>query len=361
MSWEFITTHPLMIMLGWPLIKIVILLVPVMTIVAYIVWFERRLLGFFQSRLGPNRVGPLGLLQPVADGLKLLLKEDLVPSNARPFLFRIAPIFAFFPALTGFAIVTWALPWIKPSGKAHGFVVADVDLGILLVLALSSLAIFGIILGGWASGSKYPLFGSLRSASQMLAYEVPLTFSILAVILMAGSFKLSDIVSAQQNMTLLGWKGFYFLVPGLVAFGVYLVAAVAETNRTPFDLPEGESEIIGFHAEYSGMRFAWYFVAEYTNVVLISVLGTCLFLGGYDIPFVNDAALYLTHPWLVSILGVASFAAKGALFAFFFVWIRATWPRYRYDQLLKIGWLVLLPISLANLLLVALVKLAFLR
>ena len=350
MDFTWIMAH-----IGMPLIKIVILLVPVMTIVAYIVWFERRLLGFFQSRLGPNRVGPLGLLQPVADGLKLLLKEDIVPSNSRPFLFRIAPIFAFFPALTGFAIVTWALPWVMPSGAAHGFVVADVDLGILLVLALSSLAIFGIILGGWASGSKYPLFGSLRSASQMLAYEVPLTLSVLSVILLAGSFKLSDIVAAQQK---LGW---YYLFPGFIGFGVYLVAAVAETNRTPFDLPEGESEIIGFHTEYSGMRFAWYFVAEYTNVVLISVLGTCLFLGGYDIPFVNDAALYQVHPWITTVLGVLSFAAKSALFAFFFVWIRATWPRYRYDQLLRIGWMVLLPIALANLMVLALIKLAFLR
>jgi NADH-quinone oxidoreductase subunit H len=340
---------------GWPLIKIVILLVPVMTVVAYFVWYERRLLGFFQSRLGPNRVGPLGLLQPVADGLKLLLKEDLVPANSRPFLFRIAPIFAFFPALVGFAIVSWALPWVTPSGNAHPFVVADVDLGILLVLALSSLAIFGIILGGWSSGSKYPLFGSLRSASQMLAYEVPLTFSILSVILLAGSFRLSDIVAAQQK---LGW---YYLFPGLIAFGVYLVAAVAETNRCPFDLPEGESEIIGFHTEYSGMRFAWYFVAEYTNVVLICVLAASLFMGGYDIPFVKDAELHATHPWLVSVLGVLSFAVKCALFAFFFVWIRATWPRYRYDQLLRIGWVVLLPIALANLMLVALLMLWLLR
>lgn len=344
-----------------PLIKIVVLLVPVMTVVAYIVWYERRLLGFYQSRLGPNRVGPLGLLQPVADGLKLLLKEDLIPGNSRPFLFRIAPIFAFFPALTGFAIVTWALPWAMPSGAKHGFVVSDVNLGVLLVLALSSLAIFGIILGGWSSGSKYPFFGSLRSASQMLAYEIPLTLSVLSVILLAGSFRLSDIVEAQQNFTIMGWKGVYFILPGIVAFGIYLVAAVAESNRTPFDLPEGESEIIGFHTEYSGMRFAWYFVAEYTNVVLISVLGSSLFLGGYDIPFINDAALYQGHPWLASALGVLAFAAKGALFATFFIWIRATWPRYRYDQLLRIGWLVLLPIALANLMVLALVKLAFLR
>lgn len=345
----------LMTCIGWPLIKIVILLVPVFTVVAYLVWFERRVLAFFQSRLGPNRVGPLGLLQPVADGLKLLLKEDIVPTNSRPFLFKIAPIFVMTPAIAGFAVISWALPWVTPGGAVHPFVVADVDLGILLILALSSLGIFGIILGGWASGSKYPLMGSLRSASQMLAYEIPLTLSVLTVILLAGSFRLSDIVAAQQN---LGW---YFLFPGLIAFGVYIVSAVAESNRTPFDLPEGESEIIGFHTEYSGMRFAFYFVGEYANVVLISVVAASLFLGGYDIPFVKDAALYAAHPNLASALGVLSFAAKGALFAYFFIWIRATYPRYRYDQLLRVGWVVLLPIALGNLMLVALLKLWLLR
>jgi NADH-quinone oxidoreductase subunit H len=349
------TLDSLMAHIGWPLIKIAILLVPVFTVVAYLVWFERRVLGFFQSRLGPNRVGPFGLIQPVADGLKLLLKEDIVPANSRPFLFRIAPVFAITPAITGFAVISWALPWVTSSGKTHGFVVADVNLGILLILALSSLGIFGIILGGWSSGSKYPLFGSLRSASQMLAYEVPLTLSVLTVVLLAGSFRLSDIVASQQR---LGW---YFLFPGLIAFGVYLVSSVAESNRTPFDLPEGESEIIGFHTEYSGMRFAFYFVGEYANVVLISVVAASLFLGGYDIPFVKDAALYAAHPNLTSVLGVLSFAAKGAFFAYFFIWIRATYPRYRYDQLLRIGWIVLLPIALGNLMLVALLKLWLLR
>ncbi len=350
MNFDWVTAH-----VGMPLLKILILLVPVFTVVAYMVWFERRVLGFFQSRLGPNRVGPLGLIQPIADGLKLLLKEDVVPANARPFLFKIAPVFSFFPAFVGFSVITWALPWVTASGKTHGFVVADVDLGLLVILALSSMGIFGILLGGWSSGSKYPLFGSLRSASQMLAYEVPLTLSVLSVFLLAGSFRMSDIVAAQQKL------GGYFLFPGIVAFGVYLVAAVAETNRTPFDLPEGESEIIGFHTEYSGMRFAFYFVAEYANVVLTSVLAAALFLGGYDIPFVNDAALYAAHPALTSLLGVASFAVKGALFAFFFVWIRATWPRYRYDQLLRIGWFVLFPLALVNLLLMALLRLWLLR
>lgn len=355
MTWQAFATHPLMVTLGWPLVKILILLVPVFTVVAYIGWFERRFLGFFQSRLGPNRVGPLGLLQPVADGLKLFLKEDLVPLNSRPFLFKIAPVFAFFPAFVGFAVISWALPWVTPSGKVHGFVISDVDLGILLILALSSLTVFGLILGGWASGSKYPLMGSLRSASQMLAYEVPLTLSVISVILLAGSFRLSDIVAAQQK---LGW---YYVFPGLIAFGVYLVSVVAETNRAPFDLPEGESEIIGFHTEYSGMRFAFFFVAEYAAIVLVCVVAASLFLGGYDIPFVDDAALHAARPNLAATLGVLCYAAKCALFAYFYIWIRATWPRYRYDQLLKIGWVVLLPIALANLMATALLKLWLLR
>jgi len=355
MSWTDFATHPWMVTLGWPLVKIVILITLVLTVVAYMTWYERRLLGFFQSRLGPNRVGPFGLLQPVADGIKNFLKEDIVPLNARPFLFRIAPIFSFFPAFFGFAFISWALPWVTPSGKVHPFVVADVDLGILLILAFSSLTIYGLILGGWASGSKYPLLGSLRSASQMLAYEVPLTLSVISVILLAGSFRLSDIVAAQQK---LGW---YFLFPGILGFGVYLVSVVAETNRAPFDLPEGESEIIGFHTEYSGMRFAFFFIGEYTAVVLVCVVAAALFLGGYDIPFIDDAALHAAHPWWTACLGILSYTGKCALFAFFYVWIRATFPRYRYDQLLKIGWLVLFPIALVNLVVVALFKLALLR
>jgi NADH-quinone oxidoreductase subunit H len=341
--------------IAFPLIKIAILLAAVFTVVAYIVLVERRLLGFFQSRLGPNRVGPFGLIQPIADGMKLFLKEDVVPLNANPVLFKLAPVFAFFPPFVGFAVLTFALPLIMPSGKMHSFSVADVDLGILLILSISSLGIFGIILAGYSSGSKYPLFGSLRSASQMLAYEVPLTLSVIAVIMMAGSFRLSDIVAAQQTYKL------YFVIPGIIAFVVYLISVVAETNRTPFDLPEGESEIIGFHTEYSGMRFAFFFMAEYANVVLICMLTPALFLGGYDIPFVNDLELYKAHPYLVSTLGFISYAAKSTLFAFFYIWIRATFPRYRYDQLLKVGWLVLLPISLFNLFLVAGIKLFLLK
>lgn len=364
MTWHGFVTHPLMLTFGWPLVKIAVLLGAVFFVVAYMTWFERRMLGFFQSRLGPNRVGPLGLLQPVADGLKNFLKEDLVPLNSRSFFFRIAPIFAFFPAFTGFAVISWALPWKVSDDMSFAFAVKDVDLGILLILSLSSLTIFGLILGGWASGSKYPLMGAMRSASQMMAYEIPLTLSVLSVILMAGSFRLSDIVAAQQKLSIAGfgsYKGLYFIVPGFIAFVIYMIASVAESNRTPFDLPEGESEIIGFHTEYSGMRFAFFFVAEYANVVLICVVSTCLFLGGYDIPFVDDAALYLTHPHWVSALGVCAFAAKAALFAFFFIWVRATWPRYRYDQLLRVGWVVLLPVALGNLMLVALLKLWVLR
>lgn len=339
----------------FPLIKIVILLAAVFTVVAYIVLVERRLLGFFQSRLGPNRVGPLGLIQPIADGVKLFLKEDVIPINANPLIFRIAPIFSFFPPFVGFAVLSFALPLIAPWGKTHSFVVADVDLGILLILSISSLSVFGIILAGWSSGSKYPLFGSLRSASQMLAYEVPLTLSVISVIMMASSFRLSDIVTAQQKY------GIYFLFPCLISFFVFLISAVAETNRTPFDLPEGESEIIGFHTEYSGMRFAFFFLAEYANIVLVSMVAAALFLGGYDIPFVDDISLYSKYPILVTILGFLSYAFKSMLFAYFYIWIRATFPRYRYDQLLRVGWNVLLPIALVNLFIVAVIRLYLIK
>ncbi|MEJ2367169.1 MAG: NADH-quinone oxidoreductase subunit NuoH [Acidobacteriota bacterium] len=339
----------------WPLLKIVILLGVVSFFVAYGVWLERRLLGFFQARVGPNRVGPAGLLQPIADGVKLFLKEDTVPANARPILFRLAPVFAVAPAFLGFAIITWARPWVTGEGN-HPFVISNINLGILFVLAISSLSVFGIILGGWSSGSKYPLLGSLRSTSQMLSYEIPLTLSVLSVILFAGSFKLSDIVAAQQR------DGVYFLIPGILAFGVYLIASVAETNRLPFDLPEAEGELTaGFHTEYSGMRFAFYMLGEYTNIILISVIGASLFLGGYDIPFVNDQALYAVHPHLTSILGLIAFGVKAFLFFYFFVWIRATFPRYRYDQLLRIGWKVLLPIALFNLFLAAVLRMWILR
>ncbi len=340
--------------IGWSLLKILILLGVVSFFVAYAVWLERRLLGFFQSRIGPNRVGPAGLIQPIADGLKLVLKEDIIPTNARPILFRLAPIFAIAPAFAGYAIITFAPEWVTPSGAHHAFVIGDVNIGILFLLAIGSLGIFGIILGGWSSGSKYPLLGSLRSASQMMAYEIPLTLAVISVILMAGSFRLSDIIKAQHHVV--------FIVPLILAFGVYMVAAVAETNRAPFDLPEAESELVGgFHTEYSGMRFAFYFMAEYANIILVCCVATSLFLGGYLIPWFPYHTFGVAHPWVTSILGLAAFGIKSAIFLYFYIWIRATFPRYRYDQLLKIGWQVLLPIALVNLVLVAGLKLYLVR
>lgn len=334
-----------------PVAKVLIVFGIVAAAVAVLTWIERRFLGFFQSRLGPNRVGPIGILQPLADGVKLLLKEDLIPFKASKFLFVAAPVFSIVPAFAGAAIIAFSTPW-ETEKKTIPLVVADVNIGILFLLAISSLGVYGIILGGLSSGSKFPLFGSLRSASQMLSYEVPLTLSILSVILLAGSFKLSEIVTAQQNMHV------YFIFPCIIGFVVYLISAIAETNRLPFDLPEAESELTaGFHTEYSGMRFAFFFLAEYANIILVSMIASALFLGGYDIPFLNDSLIGESHPNLLAILGLFSYAIKCAIFIYFYIWIRTTFPRYRYDHLLKIGWIILLPLSLLNLFIIAGIKL----
>jgi len=333
-------------MMEWlviPTLKILVLFALVAGAVAYLVLFERRIMGFFQSRLGPNRVGPKGLLQPIADGVKLIAKEDLIPARAQKILFRIAPVFAVVPAFAGLAIIHWSKDWPLADGSLP-MVVADVNVGILFLMAMASLGVYGIVLGGWSSGSKYPLMGSLRSASQMISYEIPLTLAILSVLVFAGSFRLGDIVAAQQK------AGIYFIFPLFLGFIVYIISAVAENNRLPFDLPEAESELTGgFHTEYSGFRFAIFFLAEYTNMVLIACVATSLFLGGFDIPLANDAALYISHPQMTVGLQLASFLGKCLLFVYAFVWVRTTFPRYRYDQLLAIGWKVLLPLGVVNL------------
>lgn len=294
---------------------------------AYLTWAERKVLGAIQLRKGPNVVGPFGLLQPVADGIKVLCKETILPTKANVFLFLAAPIFTFLLALSAWAVM--------PFGA--GLVLADINLGVLYVLAISSLSVYAIIIAGWASNSKYPFLGALRSAAQMISYEVSIGFVLVTVLLKAGSLNLSRIVEAQQG----GWFAFSLLFPMFILF---FVSALAETNRNPFDLPEGESELVGgFNTEYSAMIFAMFFLGEYANMIFMSAMTSVLFLGGWLPPV---AALGFVP-------GPVWFALKIALCLFVFLWVRGTLPRYRYDQLMRVGWKWFLPLSLLWVVLVA--------
>ncbi len=374
---QLLRAHPLLL----ATIKILIVFLILSGLVAYLVYLERKVLAFMQARLGPMRVGPWGLLQPVADGLKLLLKEDIVPAGADQWVFLLAPVISVVAAFTVFAVIPYA----------GNFLITDVNIGLLLILAISSLGIYGIILGGWASNSHYPLLGALRSSAQLVSYEVAAGIAIVGVLLLANSLSMVEIVQRQQQMGV--W--FVFLQP--VAFVIYLIASVAETNRAPFDLPEAESELTaGFHTEYSGFRFALYFLAEYTNMVLVSCIAVTLFFGGWLRPFASVRALdFLDYapvaaligaavfvlwlgmpsrvrgeriffgglavvclllaglvampPVLHAIQGVFWFTAKVLVFLYAFIWYRATFPRYRYDQLMNVGWRWMIPIALANL------------
>ncbi len=309
----------------WVLVKILIILGGLLTTVAYLTYLERRLIAFFQWRLGPNRVGPLGLLQPLADAVKLLLKQELVPSNADRFIYMLAPMLSF--------ITAGAVIGIIPI--TDKFFISDVRVGILLFLALSSLGTYGIILAGWSSGSKYSFLGALRSCAQMISYELALGLSIIGVVLMAGTFSLREIVQIQDKL--------WFAVPQVLGFIVFLIAGFAETNRAPFDLPEAESELVaGYHTEYSSMKFAMFFLAEYTAIINISLLATVLFLGGWNGPSIFGSLLLLNNLFW--------FFLKVFLVIFFFIWVRATLPRFRYDHLMKFGWLVLFPLALINIL-----------
>ncbi len=306
--------------LFWVLFFTLTVIFGVLGATAYLTWFERKVLGAIQLRKGPNIVGPLGLLQPVADGLKVMAKETIFPTRANIGLFIGAPIFTFFLALAAWAVIPFD----------QGLVLADLNVGVLYLLALSSLGVYTIIIAGWASNSKYPFLGALRSAAQMVSYEVSIGLVIVAVILRAGSLNLSQIVEAQTD----GWFVFSSLLPVAVLF---FASALAETNRCPYDLPEGESELVGgFNTEYSSMIFAMFFLGEYTNMILMSALTSVLFLGGWLPPF---AALDF-------IPGFVWFAAKVAVCLFVFIWVRGTLPRYRYDQLMRVGWKWFLPLSL---------------
>ena len=310
----------------WTLIKIMTIVAPVMIGVAYMTFAERKILGWMQDRVGPNRVGYWGILQPMADGIKLFMKEIIIPTGANKFLFVMAPVMALAPALAAWAVVPFA----------DGLVLANVNAGLLYLLAMTSLGVYGIIIAGWASNSKYAFLGSLRSAAQIVSYELPMGFALVCVLMVAQSMNLGDIVRGQQNgYGLLGW----YFIPLFPMFVVYFIAGVAETNRAPFDLAEDESVIVaGFHTEYSGMAFALFFLAEYANMILIAALTSVMFLGGWLSPI--DVAPFNQIPGLFWMLGKMSFVL------FMFIWLRATFPRYRYDQLMRLGWKVLIPLTL---------------
>ncbi len=322
-----------------PIIKIVAVILFIIVSVIIYVWFERRAWGFIQSRLGPNRVGPFGLLQMIADTLKLLIKEDIIPQKADRLLFNLAPIMVVVPVIVVFGLIPFG-EGIRLFGYNIGFYVANINVALLFIVAFSSLGIFGIIFGGWAANSKYPLLGSLRSASQMISYEVALGLSLVPILFFSHSLNLFDIVQAQKE------RGIWFVFMQPIAFFIYLVASIAETNRNPFDLPEAESELVGgFHTEYSGIKFAFFFLAEYAHIILVSALCTLLFFGGWLPPFHNVPSLiYLSY-----VPGTVWFLLKMAFFMFLFTWIRGTFPRYRYDQLMELSWKRLIPLALANL------------
>ena len=314
-------------------VKAGLIIFVVITAFAYTLLWERKLVGRFQARYGPNRVGPLGYLQPLADVVKLVFKEDFVPRGANRVVFQLAPLISVFAAVAALAVIPWGDP-ISLFGRDITLVGADLDIGVLYLFALSGLGFYGLILGGWASGNKYSLLGAARTAAQLVSYEVALGLSIIGVVMLSGSLSLVDIVDSQRDTV---W---YILFQPL-GFLIFLIAAVAETNRAPFDLPEAESELVaGYHTEYGGMKFAMFFLAEYVNMIVISALGATLFLGGFDGPFLWGPI------WL---------ALKIAVLLFLFIWLRATLPRLRYDQLMQLGWKVLLPLATANLAITAII------
>jgi len=396
---------------GFPLlavtvVKVVVLLFVVLTALAYLTWFERKVVAHIQTRWGPYRVGPHGLLQPLADGLKFLFKEDPAPAGAERFVYYLAPFLAMTLALTTFAVIPFGPQDMRIFGQRTPLGITDLNIGLLILFAITSLGVYGVALAGWSSNSKYPLLGGLRSSAQMFSYELALTLSVVGVLLMAGSFRLREIIEAQQGRlwgVLPRWNIIASPFPQVLGFLCYFVAAVAETNRAPFDLPEAESELVaGFHTEYASFKFAMFFMGEYANMITVSCLAAIMFFGGWISPFPPTQAwawtaflpaallaalgLYLFFdglryetllgrtvlPLLGAALGaLAAFLAlhpganafiqgpfwfllKVLLFLFFYVWARGTLPRLRYDQLMAIGWKLLLPLSLANVLLTSL-------
>lgn len=328
----------------WIVIKILAIVVPLLLGVAYLTFAERKVIGYMQVRIGPNRVGYWGLLQPIADLIKLITKEIIVPTRSNKYLFVIAPIFALVPSLASWAVIPFS----------DALVLANVNAGVLYVFAMSSLGVYGVLIAGWASNSKYALLGAIRSAAQTVSYEIAMGFALVGVLLAAGSMNISDIVHSQQGGMLHWW-----CVPLLPLFIVFWIAAIAETNRAPFDMAEGESEIVaGFHVEYSAIGFALFFLSEYASMILISFMISVLFMGGWlspfeGIPFLNQMFMFV--PSIVWLMLKASF------FLFVYLWIRATFPRYRYDQLMRLGWKVLIPVTIVWVIVTALMVITHVR
>lgn len=309
-------------------IKSLFIIVPLILAVAYLTYAERKIIGYIQVRIGPNRVGPLGLLQPFADVFKLLFKEIILPARSNKFLYIIAPILAFAPALVAWAVVPFDDTWV----------LADVHCGLLFLLAMTSLGVYGVIIAGWASNSKYAFLGALRSAAQVISYEIAMSFALVGVLMAAGSMNLGEIVRAQQ-----GGVSHWYFIPLFPLWVIYWISAVAETNRAPFDVAEGESEIVaGFHVEYAGVTFAIFFLAEYANMILLSFVSALMFLGGWLSPFEGYPFLQAKLNWIP---GFGWLALKVSLFLFLYLWFRATFPRYRYDQIMRLGWKIFIPVT----------------
>jgi len=318
-----------LLVLVWIVIKILLITVPLILSVAYLTLVERKIIGYIQGRIGPNRVGPRGLLQPIADVIKMLSKEIIIPSASNRYLFVIAPVLSIAPALAAWSVIPFS----------DGMMLANVNAGVLYLFAMGSLGVYGILIAGWAANSKYAFFGAMRAAAQAISYEIPMGFALVGVLLAADSLNLQEIVLKQQGGVL-----HWFWLPLLPLFVAYWISVVAETNRLPFDVAEGESEIVaGFHVEYAGITFGLFFLAEYMNMILVSVITALLFWGGWLSPF---QGIPLLETWFSWVPGIVWLLAKASCFLFLFIWLRATFPRYRYDQIMRLGWKILIPVTL---------------
>ena len=333
------------------LLKIIVIFIAMLLGVAYLTWLERKVLGHMQIRYGPMRTGWHGLLQPIADGIKLVFKEDIVVDNANKFIYTISPFIVAVCAFASFAVVPFGYE-LTLFGRTIPLRIADVNIGILYVFALSSLSVYGVTLAGWSSNNKYALMGGLRGSAQMVSYELSAGLSIIGVLMLTGSLSMVEIVKAQSDV--------WFIIKQPLGFILFLICGTAECNRTPFDLPEAESELVaGFHVEYSSMKFALFFLAEYAHMIVMGALITTLFLGGWQIPFIDVSSFHPTGvvgQLILALLPIAVFVAKVFCCLFFFIWLRATYPRLRYDQLMTFGWKVLFPLALFNIVLTAVLQ-----